>query len=169
MSAAVPAAGAEMAAAVAAALAEHAGAPGPLLEVLIAVQRRLGCIPDAAVAPIAEALNLSRAEVHGVRSFYPMLRREPPGRHVLQLCRAEACMALGARALERHALARLGVPWRGTTPDGAVTLEPVYCLGLCACAPALLADGEPLGRVTAERLDALLEEWRAPAPPQAGA
>lgn len=164
MSATAP--GEQVTAAVAGALARYAGSPGPLLEVLIEVQRRLGCIPDAAVAPIADALNLSRAEVHGVRSFYPMLRREPPGRHLLQLCRAEACMARGARALERHALARLGVPWRGTTPDGTVTLEPVYCLGLCACAPALLADGEPIGLVDAERLDALLDAWRPPTPPE---
>jgi formate dehydrogenase subunit gamma len=157
MSAAIPAEQVE--AAVAGALARLAGAPGPLLEVLIEVQRRIGCIPDSAVAPIADALNLSRAEVHGVRSFYPMLRREPRGRHLLQLCRAEACMARGARILERQALARLAVHWRGTTPDGAVTLEPVYCLGLCACSPALLADGEPMGHVTAERLDALLDGW----------
>lgn len=131
-------------------------APGPLLEVLHGVQAALGCVPPEAVALIARELDLSRAEVHGVVSFYRHFRRVPAGRHVLQLCRAESCQALGARALEAHAKAQLGIDYHETTADGRFTLEPVYCLGNCACSPAVMLDGEPHGRVTPERLDALL-------------
>jgi formate dehydrogenase subunit gamma len=107
--------------------------------------------------PLIEILNLSRAEVYGVVTFYHHFRTKPPGRRVLQICRAESCQAAGGRALEKHAEARLGVGFGGTTPDGRMTLEAVYCLGLCACSPAAMLDGEVHGRLTKERLDALLD------------
>lgn len=132
--------------------------PGCLLEVLHGVQAALGHVPSAAVPVIAEQLNLSRAEVHGVVSFYHHFRHATPGRHTLQLCRAEACQSMGGEALAEHARRRLGIDFRQTTADGGVTLEPVFCLGNCACSPALLLDGELHGRVTAERLDELLAE-----------
>lgn len=132
--------------------------PGPLLEILHAVQTAFGFIPPEAIAPIAERLNLSRAEVHGVASFYHHFRATPPGRHVLQVCRAESCQAVGAQALAEHARARLGVDFHECTPDGRFSLEPVYCLGNCACSPAVMLDGQPYGRVTPERLDALLAD-----------
>jgi hypothetical protein len=105
-------------------------------------------------------LNLSRAEVHGVVSFYHDFRTAPAGRHLIRLCRAEACQAMGADRVAAHAQAALGIDWHETTPDGAVTLEPVFCLGLCACAPAALIDGRVVGRVDAARLDALIAEVR---------
>jgi len=131
--------------------------PGGLLPILHAIQDELGFVPPAAVPLIAKALNLSRADVHGVISFYHHFRGVAPGRHVLRLCRAEACQAVGARALEKHVFKRAGVGFHETTPDGALTLEPVYCLGNCACAPSLLLDDEIHGRVDIERLDALLD------------
>ena len=135
----------------------HRGRAGPLIEILHEVQASFGCVPQGAVAVLARALNLSRAEVHGVVSFYHHFRTRPPGRHVLQICRAESCQAAGGRAIERHAKKRLGVDFGGTTADGRVTLEAVYCLGLCACSPAAMLDDEVHGRVTPERLDALLD------------
>lgn len=136
--------------------------PGALLPVLHGVQDALGHVPPGAVPLIARELNLSRAEVHGVLTFYHGFRRTPPGRHVLQLCRAEACQAVGAAALERHAKQALGVDFHGTTADGALTLEPVYCLGNCACGPSLLLDGRLHARITPERFDALVAEARKP-------
>ncbi|HBG99240.1 MAG TPA: formate dehydrogenase subunit gamma [Rhodobacteraceae bacterium] len=133
------------------------GIEGPLLPILHRVQAAYGHIPDAAVPAIAARLNLGRAEVHGVISFYHDFRTTPPGRHVVKLCRSEACQALGADALAAHAEARLGVAMGETRGDGAVTLEPVYCLGLCACGPAAMVDGQPVGRVDAARLDALID------------
>jgi len=130
--------------------------PGPLLEILHAVQDELGHVPAAVVPLIAEALNLSRAEVHGVVSFYHHFRGERPGSTVVQLCRAEACQSMNARALEEHATRRLGVPCGGTTADGRVTLEAVYCLGNCACAPSMMVNGELHGRVTPSRFDELV-------------
>ena len=130
---------------------------GPLIEILHEVQAEFGCIPSGAVPVLARALNLSRAEVHGVVTFYHHFRSKAPGRHVLQICRAESCQAAGGRALERHAQQRLGVGFGQTTPDGRVTLEAVYCLGLCACSPAAMLDNEVHGRVTPERLDALID------------
>jgi formate dehydrogenase subunit gamma len=135
----------------------HRHRDGPLIEVLHEVQHAFGCIPSGAVPVIARALNLSRAEVHGVVSFYHHFRTKPPGRHVLQVCRAESCQAAGGRAIERHATKRLGVGFGETTPDGRVTLEAVFCLGICACSPAAMLDGEVHGRMTTERLDALLD------------
>ena len=135
--------------------------PGALLPVLHAVQEALGHVPRDAVPLIAQALNLSRADVHGVVSFYHYFRSEPCGRHVLQVCRAESCQAVGGTALEAHAKRALGVDWHGTTADGAVTLEPVYCLGNCALSPAVMLDGELHGRVTPASLDALVAQARA--------
>jgi formate dehydrogenase subunit gamma len=130
--------------------------------VLHAIQNRLGFVPKEAVPVIARELNLSRAEVHGVISFYHYFRSAKPGRHVLHLCRAEACQAVGAVALEAHAKRSLGVDFHGTTADGAVTLEPVYCLGNCALGPSVLLDGRLQGRVSSARLDALIAEARVP-------
>lgn len=134
--------------------------PGALLPILHGVQDALGYVPDGAVASIAHALNLTRAEVHGVLTFYHGFRREKPGRHVLHLCRAEACQAVGAMALEQHAQRALGTDFHGTSDDGAITLEPAYCLGNCACGPSLLLDGELHARVTPQRFDALIAEAR---------
>jgi formate dehydrogenase subunit gamma len=139
-----------------AAVAAHGSQPGPVLEVLHAVQDALGFVPAGAVPLIAVGLNLSRAEVHGVLSFYHHFRTAPPGRHVLRVCRAEACQSMGGRALEAQVQRSLGVGYHATTADGAVTLEPVYCLGNCACAPAVMLDGELHGRVDGGRLDELL-------------
>jgi len=132
------------------------GRPGALLPILHGVQEALGWVSAAAVALIAEELNLSRAEVHGVVSFYHYFRTTPPGKQVVQLCRAEACQAVGAVALEKHVKRRLGIDFHQTTSDGAFTLEPVYCLGNCACGPSLLVGKELHGRVTAERFDELV-------------
>jgi formate dehydrogenase subunit gamma len=135
----------------------HRHRAGPLIEILHEVQANFGCVPPGTVPVLAHALNLSRAEVHGVVTFYHHFRTRPPGRHVLQICRAESCQAAGGRAVEQHAKKRLGVDFGGTTADGRVTLEAVYCLGLCACSPAAMLDDEVHGRVTPERLDALLD------------
>jgi formate dehydrogenase subunit gamma len=137
--------------------AEHGNRPDALLEILHGVQAALGHVPEAAVPVLAEALNLSRAEVHGVVTFYHDFRREPAGRHVLKMCRAEACQAMGCEALVARAEDRLGVSCGSTSADGRVTLEAVYCLGLCATAPSAMLDGEVVGRLTAPRLDALLK------------
>ena len=137
--------------------------PGALLPILHAVQQSLGFVPHDSVPLIARELNLSMAEVHGVLSFYHYFRKEPGGRHVVHLCRAEACQALGAVQLEAHAKRSLGVDLHGTTADGAIRLEPVYCLGNCALGPSLMIDEQLQGRVTAERFDALMAQTRAQA------
>jgi formate dehydrogenase subunit gamma len=137
-------------------VARLAARPGPLLPLLHAVQDELGYIPREAVARIAEALNLSRAEVHGVVSFYHYFRQHAPGRHVLRLCRAEACQAMGCELTEAHARNQLGIDYEGTTADGQFTLEAAYCLGNCAAGPSLMIDDRLFGRVTPQRLDALL-------------
>jgi formate dehydrogenase subunit gamma len=139
------------------ALADHSAQPGPLLLVLHAVQHRLGYIPPGAVSLIANALNLSRAEVHGAITFYHYFRQRPPGRHLVQLCQAEACKSMHGEQLSAHARRRLDVDFHQTTRDGAFSLEPVYCLGNCACAPSVMIDGELHGRVTADRFDALID------------
>jgi formate dehydrogenase subunit gamma len=138
--------------------AMHLALEGPLLPILHAVQAEFGYVPDEALPTIAERLNISRAEVHGVVSFYHDFRTAPAGRHVVKLCRAEACQAVGADALVTRAEERLGIAMHETTRDGAVTLEPVFCLGLCACGPAAMIDGRIVGRLDAARLDALLDE-----------
>ena len=134
----------------------HAGQDGALLPILHAIQARFGWIRDEAVPLIAQVLNLSRAEVHGVLTFYHDFRRSPPGRHVLKLCQAEACQARGSRGVTAHAEARLGVAIGETTADGAVSFEPVYCLGLCASGPAALVDGVPVARLDAQAMDRLI-------------
>ncbi len=131
---------------------------GPALPILHALHDAFGCVPEPAVPLVAEALNVTRAEMHGIVTFYHDFRRAPPGRHVLKLCRAEACQSLGAEALADHVRAAHGIGWGETSADGALTLEPVYCLGLCACAPAGMLDGAPLGRLDAARLDAALAQ-----------
>jgi formate dehydrogenase subunit gamma len=133
--------------------------PGALLPILHAVQEALGYVPSAAVPAIAEGLNLSRAEVHGVISFYHYFRETPPGRHTIHMCRAEACQSMNQPALEAHAKKALGVDFHGTTANGAFSFEPVYCLGNCACSPAIMVDAELYGRVTPERFDAILAQW----------
>ena len=144
---------------VANAVKKFADQPGPLLEILHAVQDELGFLPAEAVPQIAEALNLSRAEVHGVISFYHHFREHAPGRFLVQVCRAEACQSMNGRAVEEFARSRLRVNFGETTPDGRVTLEAVYCLGNCACAPSVMVNGELHGRVTPERLAELAKEW----------
>jgi formate dehydrogenase subunit gamma len=143
--------------------ATHRQQPGPLLPVLHAIQDAMGYIPPEAVPLVAEAMNMSRAEVHGVITFYHHFRQQPPGRHVLRLCRAEACQSVGGEALADHARATLGCDFHETTADGAVTLEPVYCLGQCAAGPALMVDpADVRGRVTPEAFDGLVAELRGP-------
>ena len=137
-------------------LARHAGRPGPLLEILHGVQDVLGYVPGEAVPLIAHGLNLSIAEVHGVVTFYHHFREHRAGRHVVGICRAEACQSMRGAALAEHAKRRLGVDFNATTADGRFTLAPVYCFGNCACAPAVMIDGELHGRVTPEHFDALI-------------
>lgn len=143
---------------IAAIIEEHRGIEGPLMSMLHAMQQAFGHVPQAAVPMIAQALNQTRAEIHGVISFYHDFREAPAGRHVLKLCRAEACQAMGAEAAAAETLARLGVDWHGTTASGAVTVEPVYCLGLCACGPSAMLDDRPIGRASPERVAAALAE-----------
>lgn len=131
--------------------------PGALLPILHGIQDNLGHIPPAAVALVAQALQQTPAEIHGVISFYHHFRSKPPGRQVMQICRAEACQAVGSRELEEHAKTQLGIDYHATTPDREITLEPVYCLGNCACGPSVRVDNRVIGRVTPEKLDALLE------------
>ncbi|HKQ80687.1 MAG TPA: formate dehydrogenase subunit gamma [Steroidobacteraceae bacterium] len=142
-------------------LDDHASRPGPLLLVLHAVQQKYGYVPEEAVPFIAERLNLSRAEVHGVISFYHYFRRTAPGKHLVQVCRAEACQSMGAEHLAQHAQRRLQIQFHETTADGRFSLEPVYCLGNCACSPAVMIDGELFGRVSPQRFDALLADHEA--------
>ncbi|EGK71135.1 NAD-dependent formate dehydrogenase gamma subunit [Methyloversatilis universalis FAM5] len=139
----------------------HASLPGALLPMLHAIQDEFGHVPDQAVPVIARSLNLSRAEVHGVITFYHHFRSHAPGRHVVQVCRAEACQAVGAVALEAHAKKCLGIDFHETTADGAVTLEAVYCLGNCAVGPSLRIDDDIVGRVTPARFDEIIAELRA--------
>ncbi len=135
--------------------------PGGLLPILHAVQDQLGYVPEESVPVIAKGLNLSRAEVHGVVSFYHHFRRAPAGKRTLFVCRSEACQAVGGRELEAHAKRTLGVDWHETSADGALTLEPIYCLGNCACAPAVMLDEQLIGRATPARVDALIDEVRS--------
>jgi formate dehydrogenase subunit gamma len=127
-------------------LTAHRGLEGPLLPILHAIQAEYGHVPQAAIPQIAAALSLSKAEVHGVISFYHDFREAPAGRHVIKLCRAESCQTMGADAVAGRIKAALGIDWHETTPDGRVTLEPVFCLGLCACGPAAMVDGRLVGR-----------------------
>lgn len=125
----------------------HQGLEGPLLPILHAIQAAFGYVPETAIPQIAKALQMTKAEVHGVISFYHDFRSKPAGRHVLKLCRAEACQTVGADAVADQIKRALGIDWHETTADGRVTLEPVFCLGLCACGPAAMVDGRLVGRV----------------------
>ena len=129
---------------------------GALLPILHAIQDKLGYVPETAVPIVADVLNLSRAEVHGVVTFYHFFRTKAPGKQTLYVCRAEACQSMGSRALETYAQKKLGVEFHETTADGRFSLEPVYCLGNCACSPAVMVDETVYGRVTPERLDEIL-------------
>lgn len=137
-------------------LTAHDGLEGPLLPILHAIQAQFGYVPRDTLPVIAKRLNLSRAEVHGVMSFYHDFREDPAGRHVLKLCRAEACQSMGGDRVAAHAQKQLGIEWHETTRDGQVTLEPIFCLGLCACAPAAMIDGKLVGRVDEARLDTII-------------
>jgi len=143
------------------AVAAHRDSQGALLPVLHAIQERLAWVPSRAVPLIAFELNLSRAEVHGVLSFYHYFRQAQPGREVIYLCRAEACQAVGAAALEVHARRRLGVELHGCSADGRYTLEPVYCLGNCACGPSIMIGTDVHARVTPARFDELTAQGAA--------
>jgi formate dehydrogenase subunit gamma len=132
--------------------------PGALMPILRKIQDELGWVPRDCVPMLAEILNLSRAEVHGVLSFYHDFRHEPPGRVIVKVCRAESCQAMGGVALAQHVKHRLGCDFGTTSSDGGFTLEPVYCLGNCACSPAIVINGRLLGRVTPERFDAAVAE-----------
>jgi formate dehydrogenase subunit gamma len=160
---AVPAAAAappEVAAAVQRAVDRHAGEPGPLMELLHEVQAELGCVPRSAVPVLAEALNISRADVYGVITFYRDFREEPAGRRTVRICRAEACQSLGCDELVAHATDTLGVALGETTLDGEVTLDQVFCLGNCALGPSVEVDGRLYGRMSSDRLDQMLAVGR---------
>ncbi len=137
---------------------QHVGVEGALLPLLHAVQDEFGYVDDDVIPAIAEALNLSRADVHGVLSFYHLFRRTPPGRQELLICRAESCQAMGSSGLEQTARANLGIDFHQTTADGEVSLEPVYCLGNCACSPSVMLNGKVHSRVTPATLMQLLEK-----------
>lgn len=144
----------------AAVIDELKGLEGPLLPILHGLQEEFGYVPGESLPVIAKALNISNAEVHGVVSFYHDYRNHPAGRHVLKICRAEACQAMGGDGLAARLQQLLGIGFHETTMDGSVTLEPVYCLGLCACAPAAMLDGEVIGRLDADRIDQIAAEAR---------
>jgi formate dehydrogenase subunit gamma len=139
-------------------IAEHTHLEGATLVILHALQEAFGYVPEAAIPMVAEALNLTRAEVHGVFTFYHDFRHKPAGKHVLKLCRAEACQAAGGDALAARAETKLGIAIGHTTADERVTLEPIYCLGLCATAPSAMFDGRLVGRLDEARIDALVAE-----------
>lgn len=139
----------------------HRGKVGALLPVLHSVQDTFGHIPKQAVPMMAQALNLSRAEIHGVISFYHDFRSEPAGENIIHLCRAEACQAMGARELEQHVMSRLGIGYGETTADGLLTLEPVYCLGNCACTPSIRINDDIYARVTVQKFDELIDRLGA--------
>jgi len=142
---------------------KHAGERGPLMPVLHELQDVFGYVDPRAVGVLAEALNLSRADVHGVVSFYKDFRTELPGSSVIRVCRGEACQSMGAEQLARHARAHLGVDFGGTTSDDAITLEQVFCLGNCALSPAAMVDGRLKGRVDEARFDDLVADVRSQA------
>lgn len=137
-------------------ISEWKSREGALLPILHALQEEFGYIHPAATALVADALNIGRAEVHGVITFYPHFRSEPAARHTLEVCRAESCQAMGGEHLAAHARTALGCDFHASTADGNFTLEPVYCLGLCAQSPAVMIDGQPHARVTPDKLDRLL-------------
>ncbi|MBC8381002.1 MAG: formate dehydrogenase subunit gamma [Pseudomonadales bacterium] len=142
--------------------------PGGLMPLLHAVKHDVGYIPDDSVEQIAKGFNLSRAEVHGVISFYHDFNTSPTGQHCVQICRAEACQSMGSRQIEAHAKKSLGIEYGETTKDGKVTLQPVYCLGNCACSPSIRIDDDIHARVSAASFDQLMAELRSPATTHAG-
>lgn len=137
---------------------DHVHLEGPLLPILHGMMEAFDHVPETALPLMAEALNISRAEVHGVMSFYHDFRTLPAGRHVVKICRAEACKSVGADALANGVLAKLGTSWHGTTPNGAVTIEPVYCLGLCANGPAAMVDDRVVAGLDEDKLTAVFKE-----------
>jgi formate dehydrogenase subunit gamma len=139
-------------------IAEHRQQPGALLPLLHAIQDTVGYVPESCYTAISKALSLSVAEVHGVVTFYHHFRTHKPGRHIMQICRAESCQAMGSEALEAHAKSCLNVDYHQTTADGAITLEPIYCMGNCALSPTVVIDDEIYGRVSPAELDALIAE-----------
>ena len=145
----------------AAVIDEFMSLEGPLLPILHGIQEEFGYIPSESLPIIAEALNISRAEVHGVVTFYHDYRSHPAGRHVLKLCRAEACQSMGGDAVAAQIQQALGIGFHETAKDGSVTLEPIYCLGLCACAPSAMLDGEVIGRLDADRIEEIVQEVRS--------
>lgn len=151
----------EIAAQAASIVDDMVGLEGPLLPILHSIQEEFGFVPQEALPVIASKLNLSRAEVYGVVSFYHDYRKHPAGRHVLKLCQAESCQSMGSDAVAARLKQALGIDFHETTLDGAVTLEPVYCLGLCACSPAALLDGEVIGRIDADKIDEIIAEVRS--------
>ena len=150
----------EIASRTAAVVNDLKGLEGPLLPILHGIQDEFGYVPGESLPVIADLLNLSRAEVHGVVTFYHDYRNHPAGRHVLKLCRAEACQSMGGDAIAAKVQQLLGIGFHETTKDGAVTLEPVYCLGLCACAPSAMLDGEVIGRLDADKVEEIAAEVR---------
>lgn len=144
----------------AAVISEYRGLEGPLLPILHGLQEEFGYVPHESYQVIADALNLSRAEVYGVVSFYHDFRKAPAGRHVLKLCQAEACQSMGSDKVAAKIKRLLGIDFHETARDGSVTLEPVYCLGLCACSPSAMLDGELIGRVGDDEIDEMLEVIR---------
>jgi len=132
--------------------------PGALLPVLHGIQEQLGFVPEEAIPIIASEMNITRAEVHGVVTFYHDFRREAPGRHVVKICQAESCQAAGSDALTAFVKRRLGVDFHQTTADRLCTLEPVFCLGNCSLSPSVMVDKEVYGRVNAERFEDILQE-----------
>lgn len=134
--------------------------PGALMPILHGIQDELGYVPEDSVPLMADALNLSRAEVHGTLTFYHHFRTTPPGRHSVQICRAEACQAMGANCLIAHAKKTLGVDFHETTTDGAISLDQVFCLGNCACSPSILVDGEVVSEVSTNAFDAIVDSLR---------
>ncbi|HTH94573.1 MAG TPA: formate dehydrogenase subunit gamma [Rhodocyclaceae bacterium] len=134
--------------------------PGPLFPILHAIQDTLGYVPEVTVPQIARAINRSRAEIHGVITFYHHFRQHPVGKHMVQVCRAEACQSMGCTDLEAHAKKSLGIDWHGTTADGQISLEAVYCLGNCALSPSIRVNDDIVGRVSKERFDEVIAELR---------
>jgi len=151
----------EIASRTAAIVHELKGLEGPLLPILHGIQEEFGHVPHEALPVIADALNLSRAEVYGVATFYHDFRKAPAGRHVLKLCQAEACQSMGSDRIAARVKELLGIDFHETTRDGAVTLEPVYCLGLCACSPSAMLDGEVFGRLDDDRIEDIMAELRS--------
>ena len=142
-------------------IAAHKNVPGGLLPLLHAIQDDLGYIPQECYATIGRELNLSVAEVHGVVTFYHHFRTEPSGRHILQVCCAESCQSMGSAMLEAYVKTQLGIDYHQTTADGSITLEPVYCLGNCACSPAVMMDEEIYGRVDPQKINQIIADARA--------